>query len=488
MVQFARKKGGNIGTLGVINMKENGVILFGSGKVAKRYIKILRGLGITIWFLVDNNQQNWGGSFDGIEIMPPSELYRGNARIIIANSCKSAITCQLEQMGLQERISPFIEIISDNYENHPGFCMKSSKAEKQNKKNRTIVIDNLYGTWGGAETWVHTIGEELKLRNNDVLIIGNNGAGRQFDNNELVECFDTGNFDSVVLLHQLIVKMYMLLPITLIDISSDYALWAACILKNYYHDEVKIISAVLNDNVSVHERQLDGRKYIDYYFCISTKLQELFNHQYGISLNHICYRAPFADYEEKFQKNYNLRASDPIQIGYACRLCKAQKRADMLPILIGKLEENKVNYQINIAGDGECQTEIREYIEQQNLTHKVKLYGFLKKAKMPEYWVKQDLYLNLSEYEGTSLTMLDAMSYCVVPVVTDVSGVNDFINNKINGLIYPVGDIAGIVHGISYLDKNRFLLQKYGDICRKRICEKCKRNTYIDYVETLINL
>lgn len=464
------------------------MILFGAGKLAKRYINILTGIGVKISFLVDNNQEKWGNSLNGIKIMSPLELNRSSAPIIIANSYRSIITNQLEQMGLYERVTLFIEVICNHFEIRAGLCVDKLNNEAQNKKKRMIVLDNLYGKWGGAESWVHIMGEELKLRKYNVKIIGNDEIERQFDREESVCRFSVKNYDSKELLIQLVEKMYTLLPITLIDISSDYVLWAACILKRYYPCEVKIIAAVLNDNILGHEKQLEYQKYIDSFFCISTKIENTFCGQYRISSKHIFYKVPFADYDEQFQKIYNLESLCPLRIGYACRLCKSQKRADMLPLLISKLEQREVNYQMNIAGDGECQIEIKEYIEKHHLTSKIKMHGFLKKAEMPDYWKQQDVYLNFSEYEGTSLTMLDAMSYGAVPVVTEVSGVNDFIDHKINGLVYPVGDIDGIADGILYLEKNRVLLWEYGNICRQRIHQKCSLKDYIDYIEKVLNI
>lgn len=46
---------------------------------------------------------------------------------------------------------------------------------------------------------------------------------------------------------------------------------------------------------------------------------------------------------------------------------------------------------------------------------------------MDAFWKGQDVFVNVSEYEGTSLSMLEAMGYGCVPVVTDVSGAREFI-------------------------------------------------------------
>ena len=65
------------------------------------------------------------------------------------------------------------------------------------------------------------------------------------------------------------------------------------------------------------------------------------------------------------------------------------------------------------------------------------------KKELIDFLNEQDIYLNFSEYEGTSLTMLEAMASGCVPVVTDVSGVSDFIEDGVNGLVSDIGDLDG---------------------------------------------
>ena len=170
-----------------------------------------------------------------------------------------------------------------------------------------------------------------------------------------------------------------------------------------------------------------------------------------------------------------------MRIGYAGRIVRQAKRADLLVGLLDLLEKNRLKYVLQIAGEGECLELIAQYIVKNKLQDRVLTLGRLPKSRMDSFWKDQDVFVNVSEYEGTSLSMLEAMGYGCVPVVTDVSGAREFIGDKKNGYICDVGDIKGIADCITELAKNRELLKTYGDRCRRIVQERCNPVKYIKY-------
>lgn len=173
--------------------------------------------------------------------------------------------------------------------------------------------------------------------------------------------------------------------------------------------------------------------------------------------------------------------SGTLRIGYAGRIVRQAKRADLLVGLLDLLEKNRLKYVLQIAGEGECLELIAQYIVKNKLQDRVLTLGRLPKSRMDSFWKNQDVFVNVSEYEGTSLSMLEAMGYGCVPVVTDVSGAREFIGDKKNGYICDVGDIKGIADCITELAKNRELLKTYGDRCRRIVQERCNPVKYIKY-------
>src|SRR5262249_22689299 len=72
------------------------------------------------------------------------------------------------------------------------------------------------------------------------------------------------------------------------------------------------------------------------------------------------------------------------------------------------------------------------------------------------------VFLSVSNFEGTSIAMLEAMGNGLVPVVTDVSGVRDVIDPGTNGWIAPVGDIPGLAGRVADLARDPGVLARAG--------------------------
>ena len=75
-------------------------------------------------------------------------------------------------------------------------------------------------------------------------------------------------------------------------------------------------------------------------------------------------------------------------------------------------------------------------------------------SEIPAFFGGKHIVLSVSEFEGTSISMLEAMGQGVTPVVTDIaSGVRDVIVAGENGWLVPMGDMpASQVFGFRLMD------------------------------------
>ena len=63
-------------------------------------------------------------------------------------------------------------------------------------------------------------------------------------------------------------------------------------------------------------------------------------------------------------------------------------------------------------------------------------------------------------------------------MVTDVSGVSDYIENEISGYICPIGDLDAIAEKIMLLHQHRDFLETCGQEARRSVLVKCKKEDY----------
>jgi len=68
---------------------------------------------------------------------------------------------------------------------------------------------------------------------------------------------------------------------------------------------------------------------------------------------------------------------------------------------------------------------------------------------------EHDVFLQVSEFEGASVSLMEAMISGLVPVVTQTESGVDLLEHGRNSLLLPVGDIHSIGNALAGLARNR---------------------------------
>lgn len=451
------------------------VVLFGAGIYAEKYRTLLEYLGMPFQYLSDNDSSKIGLEIWGRKIIPPYDLINKKCNIIISCTHKKAIEQQLVDMGIADkllRIEDLAKELQGKFKKDK-ICISARIPEKQ-----SIILDMYEGDgWGGTEMWAATVAKGLREKGKEVILFG---SELQPPLNEEYE-YMVERFPDLHTFEKIVKSMVSKLPFALINNFAGYAYMAAVMLKILYPDKVKIISVIHNDDGSLYNAHMVYADYVDKFLCVSDRIRMKIIQEYGLDEKKVFFKEQPILCDENYKRSYNL-AWRPIRIGYAARIVKMQKRADLFPELINYLEREKINYELCIAGDGECVSQIKDFLQSTTLMGTVKMIGRLQKKNMPDFWKQQDIFLNFSEFEGTSLSMLEAMSYACVPVVTNVSGVSEFIQDGRNGYVREVGDLMGLVSAIKCLEVDRNKLEIFGERCRQEILMRCRIKDYSQFI------
>ena len=99
-----------------------------------------------------------------------------------------------------------------------------------------------------------------------------------------------------------------------------------------------------------------------------------------------------------------------------------------------------------IAGEGPERTALEEASRKLGISPQVRLLGFVK--EMPELYQSLDLLLLTSHFEGTPLTVLEAMAMGLPVVASQVDGVAEVLEDGVDGILVPPGRRDLFVRGI----------------------------------------
>ena len=133
-----------------------------------------------------------------------------------------------------------------------------------------------------------------------------------------------------------------------------------------------------------------------------------------------------------------------------------------------------VDFLLQIAGSGEYEEELKQNLNE--YSKYVHFCGCISRDKVYDFWTRQDIGLNCSDFEGRCISKAESMAAGAVPVITDTSSARDDVKDGFNGYVVPVGDVDAIVDRIFYLYSHRELLELMGKRSHQVILKQNKEN------------
>lgn len=157
--------------------------------------------------------------------------------------------------------------------------------------------------------------------------------------------------------------------------------------------------------------------------------------------------------QESVQKS-DYQLSSPIRIFSVGRL-NSQKNYTSAIKAMQKLIAGGRSIEYFIAGEGEERENLQRLIDAHELTEFVHLLGF--KTDWEAFARSMDLYLLASTREGLSIATLEAMSYGIPVVATQVGGIPQYGQHLNNMVIMQNSDPDSLYQGITQaLDSEEF--------------------------------
>ena len=156
-------------------------------------------------------------------------------------------------------------------------------------------------------------------------------------------------------------------------------------------------------------------------------------------------------------------------------------------------KQHNINFQLDILGDGPEKINLQKLIESLEMNNEIKLLGSKYDEELKKYYLNAKFFLQLSNYEGLPHTVLEAMSFGLVTIVSNVGGNNDIITNNLNGYIYnfqnnidTIDDLTiYILNIISKDQENLKISRKAFDSIKENFSLNKTINKYID--ELVVN-
>lgn len=156
---------------------------------------------------------------------------------------------------------------------------------------------------------------------------------------------------------------------------------------------------------------------------------------------------------------------------------------DLLEAVKQMKNRSVLNFRVLIAGSGAEETRLREYVKQKGLQSDVEFLGWITKEQKPSLLAKADVLVLPSYNEGLPIAILEAMSYALPIISTNVGSIAEAVQEDVNGFLIAPGDVNALADSMVKLTVDTELWEKESSMSR-RICEeKFAENVFFENVE-----
>lgn len=183
---------------------------------------------------------------------------------------------------------------------------------------------------------------------------------------------------------------------------------------------------------------------------------------------------------------YKVENNEMIFMG---KICEEKGIYDLIES-IKYLKEEIPNIRLNVAGFGEVE-KFLDIVSKYKLENNVKYLGWIDDNKKHDILKKSSIMILPSYYEAMPMSILEAMSYGVPCIATNVGGIPTLIDDGKDGLLIHAGNIEELTKKIRLLIYNSKIKKEYSEKsyikCANTFDIKSVNKKLIKYYYSILN-
>ncbi len=184
------------------------------------------------------------------------------------------------------------------------------------------------------------------------------------------------------------------------------------------------------------------------------------------------------DLEEATHFERKTNKEHPLTIGYLGRIAET-KGMDYLLEACSRMKANGKRFLLKIAGKEEAQGQYLPLFAEK-LGKQFEYAGVVSGESKSQYLKSLDVFVLPSFFEGLPMSLIECMSFGIVPVTTPVGSIGEIVREEENGLFIKVKDCDSITHQIDRLNNDRDLLEQLSIKARNYIFSHFSTDMYIN--------
>jgi glycosyltransferase involved in cell wall biosynthesis len=176
--------------------------------------------------------------------------------------------------------------------------------------------------------------------------------------------------------------------------------------------------------------------------------------------------------------------SRPLKLVCTRRLEKVFDHPTIIDAL-ALLKKRGVEFRMTFVGDGSLLDTLKQQVKNVGLSDCVSFVGNVHNDNLPGVLGQHDVYLSASLWDGTSLSLLEAMATGLFPIVSNIKANAALLRHNVDGLLHKVGDPDDLAECIMQLHEHPQLAAGAVRRNRDKVIESADRKTNMKRLERI---
>lgn len=143
------------------------------------------------------------------------------------------------------------------------------------------------------------------------------------------------------------------------------------------------------------------------------------------------------------------------------------------------------DWKLIVAGKGSNTKKLKSLADELNLSSQIEFVGFLDAETNRKNYYKSKIYISIPDTDGTSISLLEAMAYGCIPLVSDLPSNKEWITDTVNGIIVKEFNVAEALQNINAVNYEN-VVSANKKIIEERATKQANRNKFYAIYDRLL--
>ena len=130
------------------------------------------------------------------------------------------------------------------------------------------------------------------------------------------------------------------------------------------------------------------------------------------------------------------------------------------------------NAKFIIKGSGPLEAYLRKLATRLDVSESVRFAGIVPYNQIAHFLSASDIYVSTCFVDSTSVSLLEAMACGLAPIVTDIQGNREWVQDGVNGFLFPPRSHTRLAEKINQLIEDEWMRKKFGKCCVEIVDKK----------------